>query len=281
MAATLLAPLAMAPMLMASMFHSGWNYAIDSFNDGIQDNRIGPTSAFEFYGVAYRQVGERVEFAFNSNLNWDQAFPSIGARNNNIAYGDFFLNFQGNNFDGANATSSLYAVHFDADNDTQLAGVTPRLGLYRNVQAEGLTTVNNGFTTLNSYEQTIRQLGGAPNYGDLPASTDYLTLNAGAYTHLKAGDFVSPIAIQTTFTGTGLDFGHFGAAGAHTFGFSLDSRTLPIGPFIANLFAECSNDGIAIAGRIVEPKEADEPIGLWALGLAAIVLGGRRRPKID
>jgi hypothetical protein len=275
MVANVLAALGMAPMLMASTLYGGWNYAIDSFNDGIESNQIGPTSAFEFSGVAYRQVGERLEFAFNSNLDWDQAFPSAGARNNNIAYGDFFLNFQGSNFTAANATSSLYAVHFDADNDTRMGGQPPVLGLYRNVQAEGLTLVNNGFATLNAYEQKIRQLGGSPNYGDLPAGTDYFTLNAGALTHMKSGELVSPIAVQTTFAG--LDFGHFGATGAHTFGFSLDSRSLPVGSFIANVFAECSNDGIAIAGRVVEPKEADEPTGWVAMVIGAIGLGLRRR----
>jgi hypothetical protein len=277
MVANMLAVLGMAPMLMASTLHNGWNYAIDSFNDGIESNTIGPTSAFEFSGVAYRQVGDRLDFAFNSNLNWDQAFPSIGARNSNIAYGDFFLNFQGSNFTAANATSSLYAVHFDADNDTQIGGQSPTLGLYRNVQAEGLTLVNNGFATLNAYEQKIRELGGSPSYGDLPPGSDYLTLNAGALTHMKSGELVSPIAIQTTFTGTGLDFGHFGTGGAYTFGFSLDSRSLPVGSFIANVFAECSNDGIAIAGRVVEPKEAPEPTGIWAVVIGAIGLGWRRR----
>ncbi len=281
MVANILAPLAMAPMMMASTLYGGWNYAIDSFNDGIEDNKIGPTSAFEFSGVAYRQVGERLEFAFNSNLNWDQAFPSPGARNSNIAYGDFFLNFQGTNpgstLSGASATSSLYAVHFDADNDTRLAGQPPSLGLYRNVQAEGLTLVNNGFATLNAYEQKIRELGGSPNYADLPAGTDYLTPTLGALTHMKSGELVSPIAIQTDFAGTGLDFGHFGATGSKTFGFSLDSRSLPVGSFIANVFAECSNDGIAIAGRVVEPKEADEPTGWVAMVVGAIGLGLRRR----
>jgi hypothetical protein len=277
MVANILASLAMAPMLMASTLHNGWNYAIDSFTDGIESNVIGPTSAFEFSGVAYRQVGERLEFAFNSNLNWDQAFPSPGARNSNIAYGDFFLNFSGSNLAGASATSSLYAVHFDADNDTRIAGQPPTLGLYRNVQAEGLTLVNNGFATLNAYEQKIRELGGTPNYGDLPAGTDYLTPGAGALTHMKSGALVSPIAVQTSFANTGLDFGHFGAAGAYTFGFSLDSRSLPVGSFIANIFAECSNDGVAIAGRVVEPKEADEPTGILALVIGAIGLGLRRR----
>jgi hypothetical protein len=274
----ILASFSIAPMLMASTLYNGWNYAIDSFNDGIESNQIGPTSAFEFYGVAYRQVGERLDFAFNSNLDWDQAFPSPGARNNNIAYGDFFLNFQGTTFAAANATSSLYAIHFDRDNDTQIAGQPPALGLYRNVQAEGLTTVNNGFATLNAYEQKIRELGGSPNYADLPAGTDYLTFNAGALTHMKSGELVSPIAIQTNFAGTGLDFGHFSATGSKTFGFSLDSRLLPVGSFMANVFAECSNDGIAIAGQVVEPKEAPEPTGWLAMVVGAIGLGaGRRR----
>jgi hypothetical protein len=71
----------------------------------------------------------------------------------------------------------------------------------------------------------------------------------------------------------GLDFQHFGATGDHTFAFSIDRSMLPNSSFIANLFAECGNDGVALNGEV---KDVPEPSALGGLTFLGLVVGANR-----
>jgi hypothetical protein len=283
--ATVAAVMGMAPA-QAGTLHNGWTYSIDSFNDGTEGNVVGKNSKFEFYGMAYRQVGKNIEFAINSNLDWDQAYQYSGARNGNIGYGDLMLNFgDQTSFTAAETANKMYGVRFDGDNDSRVNGQNGGLALYSNVKTQSLTTVNAGYSSVGQHASTIKNLGGVDSYGDLAVSTSYFgAQTAAAQTHIKTGTLAQNLSgITTSFANTGLDFGHFKATGTKTFGFTLDASKMPTGKFMASLFAECGNDGIVLSGEIKDLKsstkvpEASSSAGLMAIGAMAAAAALRRK----
>ncbi|MEO1620528.1 MAG: PEP-CTERM sorting domain-containing protein [Cyanobacteria bacterium J06632_3] len=72
----------------------------------------------------------------------------------------------------------------------------------------------------------------------------------------------------------GLDFGHLEASGPETFGFRFDKNLLPDAAFIASVFLECANDGVAIHG---EKRQVPEPTSAFGLVLVGGMLVGSRR----
>jgi len=236
----------------AGELYQGWNYAIDSFNDGTEYSTIGDDSAFEFYGLAYQETADSVVFAFNSNLDLD-GWQHSRAKGGAVGYGDMFINFGDGNFADAEGTDDLYAVNF-SDNDTN-----KDTGLYSNVTSKSLTRKNLGYGSIKSHTNTVDRLGGEASHGDLSADDGYFNKNKAARTHIKTGNYESGITMMDSFDG--LDFGHFDAKGEHTYGFSIDKSKLKMGEFVANFFAECGNDGIAIAGEltglVATPEDPD------------------------
>jgi len=73
---------------------------------------------------------------------------------------------------------------------------------------------------------------------------------------------------------SGLDFSHVNAQGNNTFGFRLDKSLLPDAAFIASVFLECANDGIAICGQ---KKKVPEPTSVLGLVLVGGMLAGSHR----
>lgn len=251
-----------------------WNYAIDSFTDGTEYSTIGDRSAFEFYGLAYRETDTSVEFAFNSNLGLD-GWAHRSAKGGNVGYGDLFINFGGGSFADAEGTEDLYAINF-VDNDSKVDR-----GLYRNVTSQSLTTENVGYSSIRQHTNTVARLGGEANHGDLSATDSYFNQNKAARTNLKKGDYASSITMLSSFEG--LDFGSFGAVGRYTHGFSVDKSALKMGEFVANFFAECGNDGIAIVGKLTgmveTPPDSDtqavpETSPLAGLMVVGMMVGG-------
>lgn len=282
--ATVAAVMGVAPA-QAGTLYNGWTYSIDSFNDGTEGSKIGQNSKFEFFGMAYRQVGKNIEFAINSNLDWNKAYADNASLNKSIGYGDLMLNFgDQTSFTNAEKAGKLYAVHFDGDNDSRIGGKDIGLGLYSGVTTQSLTTVNSGYSSVSQHTNTVKNLGGAASYGDLAATTSYFgAQNAAAQTHMKTGTLTQGISsIQTSFANTGLDFGKFKATGTHTFGFTLDASKMPTGKFMASLFAECGNDGIVLAGEIknlqsAKVPEASSSAGIIAIGAMAATAALRRK----
>ncbi|HEY9658459.1 MAG TPA: PEP-CTERM sorting domain-containing protein [Allocoleopsis sp.] len=282
-AAATLCVLSLAQPVRAASLYNNWNYSIDSFTDGTEGSIIGDRSKFEFYGMAYREMGDRVYFAMNSNLS-TSGYAMSGARNGKISYGDLFLNFNNpSNFNQAN--NNLFGIRFDSSNDT-----TFKLGLYGNVQATSLTNVNNGYTRMADHTQYVNSSPrqGAPargfaSYGDLAANTTYFNSQQAAPTTIKAGTFlgaISSMISQADLSSMGLDFSHFNAKGKYTFGFSVDKALLPEGNFVASLFAECGNDGMAMTGDLQGVPEPSSLAGLVAVvGLVAAGKTLRRRQQ--
>lgn len=265
----------------AGTLHNGWNYSIDSFNDGTEGRIIGDNSKFEFYGMAFKQTKDKVYFAFNSNLSLD-GYADAGALNKKISYGDLFLNFTNpKSFNQANG--SLYGVRFDNTNDTRFTSqrtVTtgrrtrtitetkaPELGLYQNVTTTSYTTRNRGYNSPDHHTKTVASYKGKASYGDMAANTSYFDNGKAAQTNMASGSFLGAIHSIADFKGLGLDFANFKAKGTYTFGFSIDKALLPNGQFVANLFAECGNDGMVLTGELTDVPEPSVMAGLAVVGL--------------
>lgn len=259
----------------AGTLHNGWNYSIDSFKDGTEANTIGDKSKFEFYGMAYKQTRDKVYFAINSNLSLD-GYQHSNAQNGKISYGDLFLNFANpTNFNQANG--KLLGVRFDGTNDTRFNNAAPALGLYGNVKATSVTSKNSGYSSLQQHTNTVKNLKGSASYGDLAADTSYFDSSKAANTSMASGSFLGAIEKIADFSKLGLDFGHFSAKGTYTFGFSIDKKLLPNGSFVASLFAECGNDGVALVGDLKDVPEPSMMAGFATLGLLAATRLRRRQ----
>ncbi|NJR38210.1 MAG: PEP-CTERM sorting domain-containing protein [Leptolyngbyaceae cyanobacterium CSU_1_4] len=250
----------------AGTMHNGWNYSIDSFNDGTEGNKIGKKSKFEFYGMAFKQTADKVIFAFNSNLA-KTGYASAHAAGGNIGYGDLMLDFTGKgNLKTANG--GLQAVHF-APND-----MNRTVGLYDGVTAKSVSTANSGYYSTDYHTSRVNNvLKGKASYGDMASNTTYFNGKEAALNVINTGTYKGSVTEVSDFTSLGLDFGHFKAAGTHTFGFSIDKSLLPKGSFVASLFAECGNDGVVLTGKIPEPSTL---IGLATVGL---MVGGSQLRK--
>ncbi len=265
------------PQANAGTLHNGWNYAIDSFKDGAEGNIIGVNSTYEMYGMAVKEdtKSNSIFVAINANLpitgdNYG------GAADGHIGWGDLIFNFSGQNLQTANASGNLFGIRFVQNSDSGVSSV----GVYDNVKLQSVTSTNSGFANLTDHANLVSSKGGTASLGDLAYNDPYLAgQTSGSYTVLnsiKTGNLLGGINVINDFTGLGLDFGNFSATGSHTFGFSFDKSLMPVGEFVATLFAECANDGIALLGEFavatvpgddVSVPEPSSMLGLLALGL--------------
>ncbi len=266
-----------------------WNYSMDSFTDGHQAGGIvGSNSVFEFYGMAMMEKDGQIYIGMNSNLGLDGADSSL-ANDDVISYGDLFFNFTGSGLD--DAAGNLFAIHFA--NRTN-SGVS-EAGVYRNVTGKNVAGQNSGFTDLTHHANKVNGLsvnqngGDGANMADLASNDAYwqsgVTEDYKVVTSIASGQKVGGINMleSTALASLGLDFDSYGGAGSETFGFSFDRSLLPDGDFIAHIFAECINDGMAMAGNLasadVDPESVPEPASI--LGLLAVggVMLNRKRER--
>lgn len=265
----------------AATLSGGWNYAIDSFSDGVTGPQIGG-GEFEFYGIAVKETSDTAFIAINSNLSL-AGYADSGAQRGNINYGDLFFNFSGQSFNTANANGNLFAVRFAPGNDSGVATT----GVYSNVTAKNVTITNDGFSNLSQYNTYVQSAGGTPSMGDLSATDPYFQ-QTGNYTVLnsiatgtKLGEITSltPAALSAL----GLNFAQFNAVGSQTIGFSFDKSAMPSGSYIANFFAECANDAIAIKGsfQTASAEAVPEPSTIFGTLAGFTILGmGAAKRKI-
>ncbi|MEG4010653.1 MULTISPECIES: XDD3 family exosortase-dependent surface protein [unclassified Microcoleus] len=263
----------------AATLSNGWNYAIDSFSDGVTGPQIGG-GEFEFYGIAVKETSDTAFIAINSNLSL-AGYADSAALRGNINYGDLFFNFSGQNFNTANANGSLFGIRFAEGNDSGVATT----GVYSNVSAKNVTQTNSGFSNLNQFNTVVASQGGTPSMGDLAATDPYFeqTGNWTVLNSIATGTKVGEINFLTpaTLTALGLNFGQFNAVGSQTIGFSFNKSSMPSGSYIANFFAECANDAIAIKSSF-EASSAEavpEPatwLGTFA-GFGILGMGAAKR----
>lgn len=251
---------------LAASFHQGWNYALDSFNDGVSGNIIGPQGAFEFYGLAVKEEGNTIFVALNGNLPL-AGDPNPNVTNGSIAWGDLFFNFSGKNFLNASNNQELFAIRFSKFNDSRV----PELGVYRNVQAKSVTRENSGFTNLELYSNTVISGGGTPTMGDLAVDNPYLeyTGSDNILNSIATGEKIGDVSFLDSPSQAllGLDFVRFHAVASHTIAFSFTKDLFPSGSFIAHVLAECANDGMALQGELTEKQllgeEREDVPELW------------------
>jgi hypothetical protein len=262
------------PKATAATLSNGWNYAIDSFNDGVTGGQVGGGD-FEFYGIAITETSDTAFIAINSNLSL-AGYANIGAERGNVNYGDLFFNFSSQNFNTANANGSLFAVRFAAGNDSGVATT----GVYTNVTPKSVTQTNLGFTNLNQYNTRVASQGGIPSMGDLAATDPYFeqTGNRTVLNSIATGTKVGEINFLTpaTLSALGLNFAQFNAVGSQTIGFSFNKSSMASGNYIANFFAECANDGIAIQGSFEAVPEPSTWFGTL-VGLSFLGIGAAKR----
>ncbi|CAD5966539.1 XDD3 family exosortase-dependent surface protein [Planktothrix agardhii] len=258
---------------MAGKLHNGWNYGIDSFNDG------SGGEAFNIKGIAIKETSDSIFVALTGGTPLTGVAYG-GAADGNIGWGDLFLNFTGKNFTTASNQKSLLGVRFAGTNDSQVATT----GLYGNVKGASVTNVNHGYSSLKQYYDS--GFDKANTQG-----TDIAT-KAAAYNYFGQGTILNVIDSGATklggiqnlsakaLTGQGLDFGFFKASGTQTLGFSLNKADLGLADgnydYMASLFLECGNDGVSLAGGVSVP----EPGSLAGLALVGLtLLGGSRLSK--
>lgn len=236
-----------------------WSYYIkDSFEDSTFNGSRTPGSIFEMYGMAMRQTGDTVYFAFNVNM------PITGTTaNTHIAWGDFILNF-GNLNSYSNNGSGLYAVHFAGSNSD--SGVSQN-GLYGSVTTKSVSTTNQGWSSIQSYLNTA---GSYASLGGVSYSSGYFDLNAAAPTSINTGNLLTSINLldASQLATLGLNFSSglsipSQSLGVETFGFSFLLQPGMTGNFVAHLTMECSNDMMAMTGTVPEANT----IALFALSM--------------
>ncbi len=252
----------------AGQIYQDWNYGIDSFSDAYGG------SEYEIKGMAIKEFGNQVYVGITGNM----PLTGIKDENINIGWSDLFFNFTGQNFQTASNDQQLFAVRFVNNNNTSITS-----GVYTAVKAKSTTTSHNGYSSLKEYydhgwgktntqgtdfatKQSVYEYYYPTSIAHHPTTYNTLILNA-----IKSGTRIGDISIlsELNLSTAGLDFGHFNALGTQTFGFSFDKNLIANGDYVANLFLDCGNDGIALKGKgkVKSIPEPNPTTSLFVLGL--------------
>jgi hypothetical protein len=265
--------LSVADSATAGQLYNGWNYGIDAFDDG------SGGESYNIRGMAVKEYQGNIFVALTGGTPLNGVANS-NAADGNVGWGDLFFNFTNNNFTTANNSSSLFGIRFAGTNDSGAATT----GVYSNVKATGVATTNHGYSSLQNYYNSWDKAN--------TQGTDIATKQA-AFDYFGTGSIMNVIQSGTKvgninmlsaseLSAQGLNFSHFGsgAVGSQTIGFSFNKSLIGNGDYIANVFLECGNDGVALKGSVSVP-EPTSTVGLAFLGLGAVCtkLGKRRQGK--
>jgi hypothetical protein len=146
---------------------SGWQYAFDSNEDGVNNGIIGGSN-FEMYGMAILETRNDVYMALNANLPLE-GFAHSNTNPNRITWGDLFINLSGDDFLTAHENSELFAVRFADINDAAVS----ETGVFENVQAMSVTATNRGFGSYGQYYNMVLNAGKVPTFGELGQIQSY------------------------------------------------------------------------------------------------------------
>ncbi|MFB2897858.1 XDD3 family exosortase-dependent surface protein [Aerosakkonemataceae cyanobacterium BLCC-F50] len=258
----------------AGQLYNGWNYGIDAFNDG------SGGSSYEIKGMAVKETADSIFVALTGGMPLTGVAQS-GAADGNIGWGDLFFNFSGQNFQTASNTNSLFGIRFAGTNDSNAATT----GVYSNVSAMSVTGVNHGYSSLKQYYDY--GWGKTNTQGtDLPtaqAAYNYFGQTTPILNVIGSGTKVGDITMLTAsqLTAAGLNFANFSAAGTETIGFQFSRSLLGSGSYLANVFVECGNDGVALAGNLAQVPEPSGIVGLALVGLTAAGSMLRKRRSVS
>ncbi|MFN6564090.1 MAG: XDD3 family exosortase-dependent surface protein [Nostoc sp. ChiSLP01] len=258
----------------AGQLYNGWNYSIDSFQDG------SGGSVFDIKGMAVKDSGDKIYVALTGGMPLDGTIDADDYWNPghsvHIGWSDLFFNFSGQDFQTASQSGQLFGVRF-ANYDNSLA-----TGVYQGVQAKSTTTQHGGYSNLKWYydwgwgknntqgtdlatTQDVYNYYYKSSAAQNPTWDNTPILNAiGSGT--KVGN-ISMLNSQQLNT-AGLNFANFSASGQYTIGFSFDRALIGEGNYVSNIFLECGNDGIALKGDLKSVPESAGTIGLLLTGLS-------------
>ena len=258
----------------AGQLVNGWNYSIDSFQDG------SGGSVFDIKGMAVKDSGDKIYVALTGGM------PLGGTTDSNdywnpghsvhIGWSDLFFNFSGKDFQTASQSGQLFGVRF-ADYDSSLT-----TGVYQGVQAKSTTTQHGGYSNLKWYydwgwgqnntqgtdlatTQNVYNYYYGSNVAQNPTWDNTPILNA-----IGSGTKVGNISMlnDQQLNAAGLNFGNFSATGQYTIGFSFNKALIGEGNYVSNIFLECGNDGVALKGDLKSVPESAGTIGLLLTGLS-------------
>ncbi|NEQ50367.1 MAG: PEP-CTERM sorting domain-containing protein [Leptolyngbya sp. SIO3F4] len=251
----------------AGTFHQGWTYSIDSLDDG-----SGGT-AYEIEGLAVKETADYVYISVAGGAALT-GIETDAAVDGNIGWGDLLLNFTGTDLNDANG--DLWGVRFAATNDSGVSDV----GLFRDVTANSVAQINNGYGSLGEYYRS--GYGRDNTLGDIATEAsafDYIDSQTPVLSSIDSGTWVGTIDFLSDQDAAmvGLDFTHFNIGINQTHTFRFDRALMPDGDFIASLFLECVNDGVALLSSLTvglgEPsQDVPEPsiiLGVIGLGVLA------------
>lgn len=260
--------LGLANAAQAGTLHQDWTYSIDAFNDG------SGGAGYELKGLAMKETADHLYISITGGTPLAGNSYS-GAADGNIGFGDLLFNFTGDDLNTASENASLFGIQFANTNDSGVAQV----GLYGDVSAKAVASVNAGYNSLQQYydygwerENTMGDLATTQAAYDYVGQTTAVLNSMDSGTYLGGIEFLSAQAA----TDAGLDFENFNATGTETNTFKVDRSLLPSGNFIASLFVECANDGIALINSLTEQEDPSQDVpeptamfSLLAVGLLA------------
>jgi PEP-CTERM motif len=245
---------------------TGGIYGIDAVGDG--SGATATDMSYDIRGIAMTTKGNDAYVAITGNI------PLTGNTyaGKNISYGDLFFNFSGKKFNAAQG--SLFGVRFAQTNDSK----APTLGLYAGVTATSVALQNYGYSSLDQYyNENDGQYDKNHSQGSAlatkAAAYDYYSQHGPIQNVIGSGTKIGDISLLSMgdLSNVGLNFGS--NAGTYTYGFKFDRSLLPNQDFMANLYLDCGNDGVAIAGKAVP-----EPTTMAGLAIAgAGLIASRRR----
>ena len=139
----------------------GWQYAVDSFNDGTDSFGVG--GDYEIYGMGLLETQSEIWVTVNANTPLRGHYDS-DADDNKIGWGDLFIDLDGINFEDARDNGDLYGVRFAGTNDS---GVHKR-GVYSGIDTMSVAHSNSGYSSLILHDIIVDYfLGGTASLGDL------------------------------------------------------------------------------------------------------------------
>ena len=260
--------LGMVPTLIGTLIISGvalsgspayafqWSVTQDSSTDGYDYGRVGSPSQYEIQNAAVAQDNTTLALAVGGNLPL-AGVSNPAAKDGNVGYGAWFLNFSGKSLREASDLGLLFAIVFAGNGEA---------ALYGNAKATSNTADNDGFSSYARYNTAVNRAGGSPSVGALSATDAYWgNLNDPILNVMASGTKLGSATLlgANALSGSGL-------TGNHQFGFSVSKALLPTGNFIASLWEECGNDGIAVRDSVTATEAVPEPSSI----LGAIVVGG-------
>jgi len=199
-----------------------WQHSQDSPNDGVDGDIVGGAdNRYELYGMSIKETVDSILVVLNGNMPLT-GVDGTGADDANTGWGDLFINLTDQDFTTASDAGDLFAVRFSPNSDSG----APEVGLYANVTAKSVTGENNGFGSIEAYNNAVVTrdcIPGLcePSFGDLPATTTYFD-QGQSLNSIASGEFIADIIYlsDSDLITAGYDLNQFD--GNHNIAFKFD-----------------------------------------------------------